>query len=210
MDPEPTPDPATEWTRTLAVAGIAAIPGVGGPLAVVAQQVLEQREQGARQAGEVAIALAGDAQQLLEAVRTDRRLASLLVDVAETAARTTLEEKRRMLGVVVGRAVLDPARIDESELAAFALRDLDRPHRHCLEALVRTEDEGVSDDEKDVADAVRTKGDEYPTPVRAALIRHGCADPGTLMGGGTAVYRETPFGRFLLEQIRATARTLPE
>lgn len=200
------------WRDTAVVAGLAGVPIVGGPLAVIASRVLQSHRDGAQQAGEVAIAVVGDAGFFLDAIQSDDRLAALLVNAAEAASRTAYEDKRKMLGLVVGRAVLDPAQIDESELAQAAIRDFEAVHLHCLEALIRAQDgaETAGGNWDDVTTAVLAESDTYPAPVLSTLIRTGCAHQAQAFVGvmPTAVNMITPFGRYIIEELRTAARDL--
>ena len=199
-----------EWRDTAVVAGLALVPGVGGALSVVAGKALEQRREGARVAGEAALAVGDDPDRFVEAVSNDPRLSMLLANAAEAATRTAVDDKRRMLGLVVGRAALDSARIDESELLVAVIADLEVVHISCLEGLLRLRQRAVErgDDLEAVTDAVHEAAKGYPTPVVAKLIRHGCLHPATVLNGGTSVYDVTEFGTFLLEDLRAQARSI--
>ena len=199
-----------EWRDTAVVAGLALVPGVGGALSVVAGKALEQRREGARMAGEAALAIVGDPDRFVEAVSNDPRLSTLLANAAEAATRTAVDDKRRMLGLVVGRAALDSARIDESELLVAVIADLEVVHIACLEGLLRLRQRAVErgDDLEAVTDAVHEAAKGYSTPVVAKLIRHGCLHPATVWNGGTSVHDVTEFGTFLLEDLRTQARSI--
>lgn len=196
-------DELEPWTDTAVVAGLNLVPVVGGALGTVAARVLAGRRQGAATAGEAAIATAGNAHALLELVQSDDRAAALLTDACAAAARTTLDDKRRMLGATIGRVVLEPARIDEAELVVAALQDLDAPHLTCLERMIRAEDEGeLIEGHQPGGYIFRT----YPEPVQGALEAHGTVTKTGMFGG--VVTRTSDFGRYLIEDLREAVRDL--
>lgn len=189
--------------RTIVQAGLAAIPEYGGALAVVAGSVFELRRRGITEAAEIALAVVEDGEWFIKRLREEERLAFLFLDALDAAGRTAIREKRRLLGMTVGRAVLDDAQIDNAELVVAALRDLDAIHFRLLEELQRISDRhNEMNDTEYIPEATRQAADRYPTPVRSALIRHGAADPTAVFNGGTAIARVTAFGRALLADVR--------
>lgn len=194
------------------VAGLGVL--MGGRLDRMRQAAIEMRNA------------VGDEDVLMNRIQEHEDLDVLVTDALEAAARTALENKRILLGRVAGRAVLDDSEIEDSQLIAAALRELDAPHIRALEGLRRTEDEidgearaqanEARDEESDtektevawsnryhsvVGEAVRRAGDREPIPVRATLVRTGTVLPATVLGGGASIYRVSDFGRRLLGEL---------
>lgn len=165
--------------ETAVLAGLALIPGVGGSLAVVAERTARRTRENIAEAGQAALSEAGDANAFIEGLRTDERLGYLFLSACEGAARTALAQKRRLLGILVGRAVHDDAQVDESELMLTVLRDLEGPHVRALSELGDlppwpsdgSADE--SDRRTEVIHATRDILANYPAPVAATLLRSG-------------------------------------
>jgi hypothetical protein len=176
-------------------------------LAVVAGAAFDMRRRAVAEAGQVALDVVEDGEYFIKRVSDDERLAHLPVDALDAASRTALKEKRRVLGMAVGKAVRDDAEVDTSDLVVGALRDLDAVHFQLLAELEAiSEKHNLSGDTQLIAEDTKTASDQYPTPVRAALIRHGAVDPATVLNGGTAIARITTFGRDLLADVEE-ART---
>lgn len=189
--------------QTVVQAGLALIPDWGGALAVVAGAAFELRRRGVTEAAEIAMRLVDDGELFIKRVSEEERLTHLFLDAMDAASRTALREKRRLLGLTVGRAVLDDAQIDNAELVVAALKDLDAVHFRLLEELQRISDRhNEMKDTEYIPEATRQAAARYPTPVRSALIRHGAVDPATVVDGGTVIRRVTAFGRALLDDVR--------
>ncbi len=132
----------------------------------------------------------------------------LFFEAVEAASSTGLEDKRRLLGRVVGAAVLDDAKVEEGQLLVQALRELDAPHLRGLEAVRRVCDsqqpaEVTGDSRQAHQLACKQAGESLPDPGKGALVRTGTlfVDTG-VMSPPTEVTR---FGRALLADLHRTA-----
>lgn len=101
---------------------------------------------------------AGDEQRLVRGIQQSEDIDILVIDALEAAARTSLADKRLLLGRVIGRAVLDDALIDDAQLITAALREVDAVHIRALERLRRAED--------DIAAEARQRPTRRATPSR--------------------------------------------
>jgi hypothetical protein len=186
------PDVPPLW-QTIVKAGLAAIPHIGGPLSVLVADVAVRDRARVTEVGMTAIEAAGSPEVLLDAVQGDERVADMLVTAAFAASRTSVEDKRRAMGRVVGRAARDDAAIDETQLMLRVLIDLEAPEFNVIAriAVVRGD-----------RDAARSITDGAPFPVASALIRNGLVETGTTYDGDQVVVGLTPFGRSLLDFVR--------
>lgn len=178
---------------------VAELVGLG---VVVAGRLDRMRETADEMARE-----AGGAEPLLDGLRKSVRTEVVALRALEAGSDSYDEAKRRLLGRVVGRAVLDDARIDESEMIVFALREMDAPHARALEELRRVEDSSARTPEEPyeperVSEELAETSRRYPVPIVATLIRVGVVIPATVVGGGVAVFAVSDFGRALLQQLR--------
>jgi hypothetical protein len=180
------------WWETIVKAGLAAVPGIGGPLSVLVADVATRDRARVTEVGTTAIEAAGSPEVLLDAVQRDERVADMLVTAAFAASQTSVQGKRRAMGRVVGCAAQDDAVIDESQLMLRVLIDLDAPEFHVLARIA-----GVGGDQ----DAARSIADSAPVPVAQALIRNGLVNTAGTLGGGLAILGLTPFGRSLLDFV---------
>jgi hypothetical protein len=180
---------APGWPETIVKAGLAVIPYIGGVLSTLVGDVAARRRERVTETGQYAIAEAGNPDTLLAAVQRDERLADMLVSAVFAASETAVEEKRRAMGRVVGRAARDDATIDDGQLMLRVLINLDAPEFHVLGRIA-----DVNGDQ----DAVRGVAEEAPQPIVSALIAHGVVETVGTFGGGLAVVGLTSFGRGLL------------
>lgn len=195
--------------ETAVLSALALVPVVGGSLSVIAERTRERSRANIAEAGRAAIEEIGDADLLVERLRDDERLAYLFLNALEAAERTALRGKRRLLGRVIGRAAKDAALLDESELLAAALRDLDAPH---LQALADVEQALKANRRTQPLVVVNEIMQKYPAPIRAALRRHGLVKEVTTYDYAGMFDGLTDFGSALLEDIRradAEADTQP-
>lgn len=192
-----------ERGETALKAALSLVPVVGGALATVFGDEMDRRRERARETAEV-VAGSVDADELVSRLRDDQRLAALFAQAVEVGARTTLSEKRRAMADAVSRAVLDTARVDESQLIVAALSDLDVPHLRELEAFRRTVDAADPDRENAAARMLETSASGMISPIEAALVRHGCIWSASLsvMGGSITHWGVTRFGRALLDELK--------
>jgi hypothetical protein len=122
---EPLPGPSPE-----ALLALRLIPKFGDALA---QYVTDRHQRRLERAGEVvttaAKALELDPAVLIERIIEDERLADLLNDAIQAAARSGLEAKRRALGKVLAQAVAgDDATVDQSMMLAASLAHVEAVH----------------------------------------------------------------------------------
>jgi hypothetical protein len=183
---------APGWTETIVKAGLAAIPYIGGVLSTLVGDVAARRRKRVTEVGRYAIAEAGNPDTLLAAVQRNERLADMLVSAGFAASETPVQEKRRAMGRVIGRAARDDATIDDGQLMLRLLINLDAPEFHVLGRIA-----DVDGDQ----DAVRAVADKAPQPIVSALIAHGVVETVGTFDGGLAVVGLTSFGRSLLAML---------
>ena len=198
VPPKP-PDPP-DFIQTTARAGIALIPGIGGTLQVIYEDV--RAHMATRQwqtIKEIADNVGED--QLAARLRDDPGRQALFANGVEVATRTGLEAKRRLLAKVVSAAILDDDALDGAQLRVEALRDLDIPQIRALERLKRLLDQqGEENDAYHMA--VQQAWKDEPHPIRAALTRTGVAfAPSPRDTYGFSVDGITDFGRSLLAEL---------
>jgi hypothetical protein len=199
---ENRPVVAEAIAETALLASISAIPGVGGPLAVIAERVIgELRRERVVDVAESAFAVTSP-EHLVRQLEQNDRLADIFVRATESAMRSSHQAKRRAMGRVVAEAAQDSARIDVAELTIVALSELEAPHFRLLADLE------ASAGHYGEALAVSRR---YPAPVPAALQRVGAAMNITYDGGQAAeddglpspvLSSLTEFGRELLGYVR--------
>lgn len=204
------------WDETLADAGSALLPGWAQATKIVLDQVYARHVQRA-ETTLMAIVEATSPERLGECLDEFPVLEATFSEALETASRTGLDAKRRLLAQVVARAVLDDARIDEAALMTSVLREIDAPHVRVLEQLVRIEDEV----EVEAAERARQENPEpwtrwyaageflqtVSTPVHMTLVRTGCVKVPQSTITIVDVFRVvTPFGRALLQDLHQHAR----
>jgi hypothetical protein len=169
----PRPPEPPDFIQTTARAGIALIPGIGGALQVIYEDV--RVHMAALQWQTI--------QEIADHVGEDRLAArlkdhpehqALFANGVEVATRTGLEDKRRLLAKVVSAGILNDAALDGAQLRVEALRDLDVPQIRALERLRRLLNEHEEENEAYYA-AVHQVFASEPDPICAALIRTGVA-----------------------------------
>lgn len=192
-----------ERGETALKAALSLVPVVGGALATVFGDEMDRRRERARETAGV-VAESVNADDLVSRLRDDQRLAAIFAHAVEAGARTTLREKRRAMADAVSRAVLDTARVDETQLIVAALGDLDVPHLRELEAFRRRVDAADPDREDLAARMLETATSGMIAPIEAALARHGCIWSANLsvMGGSITHWGVTRFGRSLLDELK--------
>ena len=191
---------------------LAAIPFVGGSLAVLYDDVGTRRRRQVELAAEASFErFSSSPEALVLQLQENTRLAMLFVSALEAASRTAVSEKARALGLLLADAA-ERANFDEIELLILALADLEAPHIAGLRLIekYRSDDELLASGEKEEdlsghpeRDARLAAIAELPEPVRAALLRHGLIN----QRAGYDIYIEgiSQFGRRLLEYLRMAA-----
>lgn len=121
-------------TNLIVRVAIAAIPYVGGPLEIIYSDV---RLRQAAKAEEVMAEITGatGADRLLDRIREDPYVEALFVNALNAALRTGIDAKRRLLARAVSAAVLDDAKLEESQLISDVLEQFDVPHAIALARL---------------------------------------------------------------------------
>jgi hypothetical protein len=168
----PRPPEPPDFIQTTARAGLALIPGIGGALQVIYEDV--RVHMAARQWQTI--------QEIADNVGEDRLAArlkdpvhqALFANGVEVATRTGLEDKRRLLAKVVSAAILNDAALEGAQLRVEALRDLDVPQIRALERLQRLLNDHKEENNTYLA-AVQQAWKSEPHPIRAALTRTGVA-----------------------------------
>jgi len=168
-------DEAPTWRETAIRATAAAIPYAGGTIQVLYEDV---RARSAAKAGETIasiVAITGEP-ALAQRMAVDPVLEALFVNAVDAALRTGLEAKRRLLARAVADAVVDGARLDESQLVTAALSELDVPH---VRALKRMADEWRApvEGEQGVSWGRSEAFQSLTDPIKATLVRTGTAMP---------------------------------
>lgn len=194
----------------LARATLQASPRLAGSLSILYEGA---RDRWASRGTDVLAAASAVADTATIVARTaqDAQLDAALSAAVEAGTRSGLVAKRRLLGRVVGRAVLDDARVDEATLVVGILSQIDAPHVRCLELLARAEVVARSSGElEEVADGAERPlvqrivdvGTAQPQPVLAALVSLGLIETTSTWGGSMMVLGVTPFGQHLLDDLR--------
>jgi len=151
------------------------------------------------------ITAATGAELLIQKIRDDPEVRAIVIEALSAAARTGLEAKRRALSKIVSAAILDDARVDETQLLVMALRDLEGPHVRALTRAVRAQGVDVTgwgesrNPERVLAvnavDAVLTA---EPTAVIATLLRTGAITQDGMTYATIRANRVTDFGIAIL------------
>lgn len=131
---EPLPGPSPEALLALRV-----IPKFGDALA---QYAIDRHQRRLERAGEVVTTAAEtlklDPAVMIERIIEDDRLADLLNDAIQAAARSGLEAKRRAFGKVLAQAIAgDDADVDEAIMLAASLTHLEAVHVRVMGRLAR-------------------------------------------------------------------------
>lgn len=194
----------------LARAAIAASPRLAGSLAILYEGI---RDRWVARGSQVLAEVAAGApvSELERRLRGDDALDASLTAAVEAGARSSLEAKRRLLGRVVARAVLDDSRMDEAMLIVGVLSQIDAPHVRCLEAVRRAEEQAevagevaprADGAERETVQRIAVAGRAHPVPVLAALASLGLLEAQGVNDGTTIVKGLTPFGLALLTDLR--------
>lgn len=200
------------WGETIVRAAVKAVPYAGESLLMIADQVFaRQRAAASELMGEIATAAGGPERLALRLA--DSEIEALFVNGFETAMRTGVAAKQRLLAEVIANAVSDDAKVDSSQLYVMALRDLEAPHIRALARLARIVRElqpkmpnEFTEKPRFVERAneqIREVWDTEPAPIQAALVRTGCVQ--LYRGGLQSSYKIdqyiTEFGIELLDDI---------
>ncbi len=183
------------WLEVAIVAGLAGVPHVGGPMAVVAAELFDRRRVRVAELGTDLLA-DYDAAEVLDHLRSDERFGEVFLRAAEVTAVSSWAPKRRAMGAVV-RAALDgdDAQLDESELLLVALERMEAPHFAALQRV----DQASGLLENDVAGVDCSDIVGLTPPVLAALVSLGTVTQESGYGG--LFYRSSSFGRRLLALV---------
>lgn len=178
-----TEDDIRPWGETFVRAGAKAVPYFGDSILMVLDQVIVRRRASALEVmGGIVRRVGG--QEKLAARLASPEIESLFMEGLESAMRTGVAAKRRLLALVIANAVLDDAKVDASQLYVMALRDLEAPHIRALARLARTVQELQPQLPSDLTERppfveaanerVRKIWNAEPAPIQAALVRTGC------------------------------------
>lgn len=159
--------------------------------------------------------------QQLEARLSESEDLDAAFGVALTAAaNSALAAKRRMLGVVIARAVLDDAMIDEATLRTAALSQIDSPHVRCLEDIHRVQKAVETSGERppagrgaerEINQRILEVAGKYPTPVLHTLATVGLLDARTTWDGEfNVVHGLTNFGQAVLQDLHECAEQIDQ
>ena len=196
----------------LARTALSAVPYVGSPALVVLDEVLTRRRAAAAKLMSEITATAGGQENL--ALRlANSEIEALFIDGFDTAMRTGVAAKQRLLAEVIANALLDDAKVDSSQLYVMALRDLEAPHIRALARLADIVRELRPQMPKEITkrshfvtiadEKVRLVWNREPSPIQAALVRTGCVQlqRGFLDSGYEITEYITEFGFELLGDI---------
>ena len=148
----------------------------------------------------------GDAEEFCEALTDDPELIALAQKILIAASQTADDRRLRTFGALLGDAVRQRGdRLDETQLLATALGEIEAPHVVVL-AVLAEPPPGASERGRHLGWNLQQV--EAAVPMEANLVlaclngltRHGLADSPTGYGGAT-VYVITDFGRALLKVI---------
>ncbi|MEJ5915220.1 hypothetical protein [Pseudokineococcus sp. 1T1Z-3] len=114
---------------------IAGTPMIGGSALVLYDDLRDRQAYKAAEFMDIVEAGTGDLEKMLRAIDQDPAVESLFISAFDSAPRSGMKGKRRLLARVVAEAVVDTAKIDESMLITYALRDLDAVHIRVLRRL---------------------------------------------------------------------------
>ena len=199
-DIERSPRRLPEGVETVLLAAVAGIPCIGGPISVALGRTLERSRYNIHEMVHEAVVSSGASELLIARVQEDERLSYLLLNALEAGERTSMAEKRRVLGQAVGRAARNPGLISENELQVRALQDLDVPHVEAMSVIA----EAPGRHPELRADlAISKELAAYPEPVIAALVRNGIVEAEPSYADPNAIGGLSRFGRQLLADLRS-------
>jgi hypothetical protein len=151
------------------------------------------------------------AEQLEARLSGSESLDAVFGTALTAAANSGLEAKRRMLGAIVARAILDDAMIDEAILLTEVLSQIEAPHVRCLEDLHRVQKEveasgewplPVEGAERETNQRIADTARKYPTPVVKTLTNVSLIDAHTSIDRTLDyVYGVTPFGETFIRYL---------
>jgi hypothetical protein len=184
----------TGWDEAVFLAGVAAVPVIGGSLVVLLQKAFEDERRRIADVANAAREVVDHDATFVRRVEQDERLRDMLREALEAGARTSNEAKRVAMGRVLGQAVKDDAQIDDSAAMLQALAALESPHFALLARL---------ETERDSASEV-IRGLRVPEPYRSELIAQGLVTISVqvLRPTGLAITGLNDFGRRLLTWVR--------
>jgi hypothetical protein len=208
------PTPPSRGETAIKVA-LDLVPWVGQALAVIYEDTQARRKARVETMANEAIARYPDGYDgFVQRLTDDQRLAEHFVRLAESAARSSMEEKAIAFGMLLAdtAAAANEDEFDRLELLGFALADLESPH---IRALHRLSQYPSDDDLIGELGSVQSLNDSdarkdrlrftqsLPAPVTSTLLSHGLveqkSDYGLFIAGLTG------FGRQLLAYIREAA-----
>ncbi len=153
-----------------------------------------------------------DERLMRERLQASEQLESVFWRSMRSAADSTHEGKRRLLGQALANAFLDEARVDEAELLEGVLANVDTPHIAALERLrhAELEAEDAGDlpargryAERPTIDLLREAGEREHSLVLGVLATQGLIDVTSGFGDDEARFRGvTQIGARLLEDLR--------
>ena len=214
MSAKPEPDkPPPSVPDILARALVAASPKFAGSLAILYDGFRARWSARVSQVSDEVTAVMPP-EKLSRRLEAQPALDAAFAAALEAAGRTGLEAKRRLLGRVIARAVLDDARVDEATLLVGVLSQIDAPHVRCLEAIHRAEEEAEAAGEiapraqyaeRETVPRIAEVGRAHPDPVLAALASLGLIETSNTWGDTAILKGLTPFGQALLRDLRAAS-----
>lgn len=190
------------------------------------EAVRRRSYESAEKAVDEAVVIAGmPIETLLEQIANHADLSALFVQVIGATNRSAYEAKLLALGRVLGQAVVDDAKVDESVILTGVITDLEPPHVRVLQHLswetppitieprvidgggVEGPQASIYHPDEALRRAVPKQMEtEVGRPVIAALERHGLVYQGPPAGAydkdGEGSYYLSAFGRRVLDLVR--------
>ena len=213
MTDEQKPSPAPSHVAIWAEAAVLASPKFAGSLHALYKGYEARRTARVAETLEE-VARYCDPQVLADRLGESEELEETFARAVEVAAGSTLAAKRRLLGRVVSRAVLDDARVDEAALLTNVLAQVEAVHIRCLESVHRAKQEALAADEigptargaeQAISQRVIDAAGPFPAPVLTTLVGLGLLDASSSWDGNGLVKGPTVFGEQLLTDLHAAS-----
>lgn len=174
------------------------VPSVGPLLAELTKYAEDLDRWRIAQMAESARSVVNDDKRFVQALKDDERLLDMLMEAAESSARTAWEAKRVTMGKVLGQAALDNAQVDELAVMIAALQQLEPIHFRYLATLEDSPEAPFQNLEEDML---------IPEPYRSRLQATGVVSVHTRWGGnasrgGADLLGINDFGRRFLAWVR--------
>lgn len=212
MAQPPTPPPSLADIAARATIAVVPLSSLSAGLSVLYEGMRDRHQARVDQVSVAAIGQV-DPQEVGRRLVERPELDAVLVAALQAGGVSALEAKRRLLGKVVNRAVLDDALVDHATLIVGVLSQIDAPHVRCLEAVRRAEQEAeragevesrAPGAERATVARIYEAGRSHPDPVLSVLASLGLLEANGVGAGSFTVKGLTPFGLSLLSDLHQT------